>query len=107
SHPLDRALAACAPGEVLPTVSEHQAFPGAGIEGRIGVRHLRLGRAAFVAELHGKPPPVAWIDASQTVAWLGDDYGWIAAFRLGDALRPDARAAMDALARSGARLHLL
>jgi Cu2+-exporting ATPase len=39
--------------------------------------------------------------------WLGDDRGWIAAFRLGDRLRDDARASVDALHAAGLEVHLL
>ena len=107
SHPLDRALAAAAGGAPLHEVASHRSHEGAGVEGRIGARRLRMGRADFVRELHGKPAPVGWIDGSQTVVWLGDEQGWIAAFRMGDAIRPGAREALDALRATGARLHLL
>src|SRR6185369_6536937 len=64
----------------------------------------RLGRAAFVAELHGLPLPPS---SGTGLAWLGDEAGWIAAFRLADAIRAEARAAADDLRRLGFTLHLL
>ena len=111
AHPLDRALAlaqAQADGESQAPVPEsHRSIPGAGIEGRIEGRRVRLGRAAFVQELHGRPAPLAWIHTQDSVAFLGDERGWIAGFRLGDALRAEARAALDELRAMGLRLHLL
>src|SRR5690606_18370073 len=43
SHPLDRALAECAPAEALRPVASHEAIAGEGIEGRVDGRRVRLG----------------------------------------------------------------
>ena len=106
AHPLDRALALAASGE-LPPATAHRSEPGRGIEAMVRGARVRLGSAAFAGELHGHEPPVAWIDHRDTVAWLADERGWIAAFRMGDALRPDAAATITALRMRGARVHLL
>ncbi len=107
SHPLDRALAAEAAGLRLPAVADHASHPGEGIEARIAGRRVRLGRAGFAAALHGLAPPVAWLHPHETVVWLADEQGWIAAFRLGDALREDAGAAVAGLRALGLTVHLL
>jgi Cu2+-exporting ATPase len=91
----------------IPAATFVRSHPGEGIEAVVEGRSVRLGRREFVAALHGGPAPVAWIRATDTVVWLGDARGWIAAFRLGDALRPEAREAIGRLRASGRRLHLL
>jgi P-type Cu2+ transporter len=106
SHPVDRALAECGTGGDL-RVEAHESVAGAGIEARIDGRRVRLGRAGFVAALAGSPAPVAWIRSQDSVAYLGDETGWIAGFRLGDTLREDARGAIAGLRALGLRIHLL
>jgi len=106
SHPLDRALAAAAEAGELP-LEGHETMAGSGLEARVDGQRLRLGRAGFVAELHGQPVPPVWLDVPDTIVWLGNERGWIACFRLGDALRPHAREAIDALHAMGITLHLL
>jgi Cu2+-exporting ATPase len=107
AHPIDRALALAAGTADARAPEAHRSVPGAGIEGRVEGRRLRLGRAAYVQELHGRPAPVAWIHTRDTTVFLGDEHGWIAGFRLGDVLRPEARAAVRALRALGLRVHLL
>jgi Cu2+-exporting ATPase len=68
---------------------------------------VRLGRASFVAALTGAPAPVAWLRAQDSIAYVGDELGWIAGFRLGDTLRDESRAAITGLRGMGLRIHLL
>jgi len=107
SHPLDRALAGAAPDVRLPPVHSHRSEPGRGVEARLGASTLRLGRADFVAGLHHKTAPIAWLGSHDTIVWLGDERGWIAVFRLGDSVRPGAVEALAELRAQGARIHLL
>jgi Cu2+-exporting ATPase len=91
-HPLARAFRAAAAGRTLPHAEALQAIPGAGIEGRIGGRRLRLGHPDFVTALAGTalPPEVVRMDPAATLVALGDEAGVLALFALGDALRPGA-----------------
>ena len=107
THPLDRALVQAAQGLALPTMTGHVSHPGAGAEATIEGRRLRIGRAPFVGALHGESAPVAWIHTADTVVWLAGEDGWIAAFRIGDALRADAASAIGALRGLGLHIHLL
>ncbi|HET7401642.1 MAG TPA: cation-translocating P-type ATPase, partial [Usitatibacter sp.] len=107
SHPLDRALAQAPPDTKLAPVHGHRSEPGRGVEARLGASTLRLGRADFVAGLHGRPAPIAWLATRDTIVWLGDERGWIAAFRLGDSVRAGAVEALAELRAHGARIHLL
>ena len=107
AHPVARALIA-AMEELQPVpVGAANEEAGMGVEAVIeGVRY-RLGRARFVEALHGQQAPVAWLHSTDSTAWLGDEGGWIAAFRFGDQLRPGALEAIDSLRVSGRRVHLL
>ena len=107
AHPLDRAFVEAAGEQMLPDVAEHRAVAGEGAEAVVAGRRVRIGRASFVAALHGRPTPIAWLREADTVVWLADGWGWIAAFRLRDEPRPEAARAIDRLKRAGARIHLL
>ncbi len=88
-------------------VSAIRNEPGQGIQALIDGRTHRIGRAAYVSGLHGRPAPVAWLHSQHTVVWLGDEQGWLAAFRLGDGLREGAQALVADLGRLGRKVHLL
>ncbi|MDP2640891.1 MAG: heavy metal translocating P-type ATPase, partial [Betaproteobacteria bacterium] len=110
-HPLARALTGAAndaPGmlAVRATMLMHSA--GEGVEGEINGERLRIGTAAFVGALVGKPLAQSAIpEHSHSQVLLGRSGEWLARIDLDDALRPDARAALDALRAAGARIHVL
>jgi len=106
SHPLDRAIVAAASPAPL-AVREHRIEPGHGTEGIVDGKRVRLGRASYVAQLAKSAPPFASLPHGDTVAWLASEDGWMAAFRLGDDLRPEAREAVDALQGLGIRTYML
>ncbi len=107
SHPLDRALAQAMGGPEAPSPEDYRSHAGAGAEARVDGRRVRIGRAEFAGALHGKAAPLAWLHSPDTVVWLADERGWIAAFRIGDALREEAPRAIAALRAMGLRIHLL
>ncbi|MGZ5570738.1 MAG: heavy metal translocating P-type ATPase [Usitatibacter sp.] len=106
AHPLDRALVEAA-GEGALEATDHRTVPGEGAEALVEGRLVRIGSARFAGALHGKAAPLAWMQTEDSVAWLADASGWIAAFRLGDDLRPEARDAVDQLRSAGLVIHLL
>jgi Cu2+-exporting ATPase len=65
---------------------------GLGVSGTVAGRKLRLGRGAFA---------LSHPSTDDDAVLLADDAGAIAAFRLGERLRPGARAAIDALKAQG------
>jgi Cu2+-exporting ATPase len=80
--------------------------PGAGVEGTVAGRRLRLGTPDFVAALAGplrRPLP----EDGMTVVALGDRDGWLALFGLTDTVRPGAKALVNALVQSGRAVALL
>lgn len=95
-HPLARALAeAAGMGPVASDVIEHA---GLGIEGAIGGRSARLGRAAFL----GISNP-----GSETELWFGFDGDTKIRFRFADALRPDAAETVAGLMARGLSVEIL
>ncbi len=107
THPLDRALVEANAGAAYLEISGHRVHCGAGTEAVVDGRRVRIGRADHAGALHGKPVPIAWLQTSDTVVWLADERGWIAAFRLGDSLRAGAKQAIQSLRRRGIEVHLL
>jgi Cu2+-exporting ATPase len=109
-HPLGRALLAkVGAGETAP-VKNLKAVTGKGIEAQIDGKPLRIGVPAFAAELHGQPMPdemTVWLAAGDSVVALADGSGWLAWFRVADALRPGAMAALEHLRAQGVKLTIL
>jgi Cu2+-exporting ATPase len=97
AHPLSRALAAEDAGDELAT--EVREFPGGGVEGRIGGRLARLGRADFVG-VRGAP-------SAETELWFGFEGETKVRFRFRDALRADAVATIEALRARGLSVEIL
>ena len=105
-HPVSRALAQAAQDEGVDAVSvaDLQEVMGQGVAARrdgAGALHgpLRLGSAAFCG--------VQAMDGGGPVSHLSDAAGWVASFELREDLRPDARAAVQALHAAGVRTRLL
>ena len=94
-HPAARAIALAGSDRAMSVAANVRSETGRGIEGTLGDRHLRLGRADFALE--GKPVSPRHDDA----VVLADDSGELALFRLDERLRPGARAAIDALRVQG------
>ncbi|MBA4011713.1 MAG: cation-transporting ATPase [Phenylobacterium sp.] len=97
AHPLSRALAAHAgPTLLADNVVE---TPGQGVEGYIGGRRARLGRAAFVG--------VAGAPSSETELWFGVEGETKIRFVFADQLRADAAATVAALKARGLTVEIL
>ena len=92
-HPLARAFTRDAPGLAEPA-DEVRLISGAGVEGSIGGRILRLGHAEFTSELWGSPAAAAPADDGSSWLLLGDVAGPIAWFGVTDPIRTDAAQAL-------------
>lgn len=100
-HPLARAfdhVPGAARADAL------RAVPGAGVEGDVDGRRWRLGRAAFAAG--GGAAGEEDGEAMLGDVWLGDGARACARFRIREAERDDARAAVAQLRAQGVRVHL-
>jgi Cu2+-exporting ATPase len=108
-HPVGRAIARHAAGRGGPqpaaaSVSNH---PGAGIEGVVEGRRYRIGTPAFCSVLAGASPAGVPDAGTGSAVMLACEGEWLAHFELGDTLKPDAAALVQALAALGKRVHLL
>jgi Cu+-exporting ATPase len=117
-HPLARALrdAASKRGLVVPAVVDVQAKPGRGIAGIVDGRDVRLGSARWMAELGidlGSLAVAAGVEErlGRTVSWMADMTGGTATlagmFSFGDAIKPGAKRAIEALNAIGIRTALV
>lgn len=110
-HPVARALTAAArnpPGVLAVCATRLTHSAGEGIEGEVDGERLRIGTAAFVGALVDTPlPQSAFPEHSHSQVLLGRSGEWLARIDLDEALRPDAREALDALRAAGARIHVL
>lgn len=107
-HPVGRTIAAA--GDAAGTrVEDRRNVPGAGVEGSVGARRLRIGTPAFVAELNRQPLPreLAFIADHVTVVALGDAHRWLGLITVSDKLRPDARRVVRDLKALGKTVCLL
>ncbi|MBB6341781.1 Cu2+-exporting ATPase [Pseudomonas fluvialis] len=99
-HPIARAF-----GRVQPA-AELISHPGLGLQGVVDGRHLRIGQAAFVAELSGQSAPGIPGDQGQWLL-LGDQQGPLAWLVLDDRLRSDAPKLLDLARQRDWRVLLL
>jgi P-type Cu2+ transporter len=110
-HPVARALTGAArdaPGMLAACATKLTHSAGQGVEGEIGGERLRIGTAAFVGALVGKPLGQSkFPEHTHSQVLLGRSGEWLARIDLDDAPRPDAREALDALRAAGARIHVL
>lgn len=83
--------------------------PGAGLDGNVDGRRLRIGTPSFVAELAGAEPEglLDGIADDSTIVALGEHGNWLAAFVLGDPLREDAGAVVHALRERGIEISVV
>jgi P-type Cu2+ transporter len=95
-HPIARALQR----PDAPQATDVELVPGYGVSGCVDGRRYHIGSARFV----GHAPRTE--DAGHSI-YVADEHALLARIELEDSLRPSARAALEALAQTGARLMLI
>ena len=105
-HPLAGAVVRYA-RPPLPPVNGFRAIAGRGAEGSVGPRHVLIGRRDLLAERGVPLPPPEERAAGETELWLAVDGAFAGVFLLSDALRPDAREAVEELRGAGLRVAML
>jgi Cu+-exporting ATPase len=100
-HPVAIGIRAAAKGLPALKLEAFRSFPGLGVEGRVDGHDLRLGNAAFLGLALPEPP------RHGLVVGLAEGTRLLGALVLADGRRPEAAAAVAALAAQGLRLHLL
>jgi Cu2+-exporting ATPase len=92
-------------------VRDLRAMTGQGMAAqRADATAVRIGSPAFVSALHGQPasPEMThWLRAGDTVVALGDTHGWLAVFRITDAVRPEAANVLAELRAQKLKLTIL
>ncbi len=109
-HPLAFALREAAGDPAVPATGVSNT-PGAGLRGTVGAETYYVGTPDFIREQAGhnldETRLAALRAAGATVVLLASRQDLLAAFTFGDALRPQARALVDALKRQGKKVLLL
>jgi len=103
-HPIARAFTAS--GMATGRAAEVEVHAGRGVEGSIAGHRLRIGSRSFANELArtvgaGAAGPETDDGSADSWVYLGDASGLLAAFRLTDPLRPEARDCVTGLAALG------
>lgn len=108
AHPLARAFPAAAPGM---SVEDVRAVPGAGLEGcvegrrlRIGTRDFALGLGTGSAGAADAAPDEPAGGAAVTRVYLADTQGLLARFDIAERIRPGVAAALAELRAAGLRV---
>ena len=105
SHPVSRALADAAPGELRPLLREPREERGLGMHAWQGDAPVAMGRAALLAQFGAVPGPVPDHDGPIVGLCRGSRFlGWL---MLADEPRAESRAAMEALRGLGLNRQLL
>jgi Cd2+/Zn2+-exporting ATPase len=105
-HPLAHAILTAADEASLPQVSGFRSVAGRGAEGVVDGNRYLIGSPRLFAErnitLDGATEALEAVEgAGETPVILGDEDGPLAVFGLADAVRPDARATLEALRAAG------
>ncbi|WP_424194428.1 heavy metal translocating P-type ATPase [Ampullimonas aquatilis] len=103
-HPVAKALIQDAPKQPVLVVEQLQEVQGRGVEAYLpGIGKVRLGSAAFVAELAGLEMKdlINPAEDGQIEVWLGATNQPLAVFSLSDAVRPEAASVLQHLQSTG------
>ncbi|MEX0875862.1 MAG: cation-translocating P-type ATPase [Phycisphaerales bacterium] len=111
NHPLARAIAQAAGDGPIPHADDITQTPGAGIEGRVDGRWVRIGSPAFIGTFASLDAPTeqgvrTMLDESLTPVVIADESGNLGVLGIGDPLRDDTIDAVNALRARGWTLHL-
>ena len=107
SHPIAHALVKARPaGGSSPAVTDMRTVAGAGVQALAGGREIRVGSAAYCAEIAGSPFPCP-TDSSEPIAAMAARGAWLAAFHFEDALRPESHELVARVRAAGCEVLLL
>ncbi len=113
-HPVARAIVTTA--EALGPVAEgedFEALPGRGVQAVVGGRLVQVGGPALLDELDAAEPEdlrhstTRWRESGGSVLWVVVDGAVAGALTLADEIRPESRAAVDALHARGVDVVLI
>ncbi len=110
AHPISRAIAELSLNP--PEVSNWKEIPGAGVEGRLSARLVRLGSLDWLKNSGVDLEPgekfiAQWSGQGATVAGLASEQNLLGLFAVRDALKANARSVVEELQRQGLKIYLL
>ncbi len=108
-HPIGAALRLSAGAEIW-ALEALASEPGCGVSALLSGKRVRLGQPRYVGSLHGQALPetgAAFCASGDTAIALGDETGWLALFRIGDEVRPEAAGMVASLRAEGRHVVLL
>ncbi len=97
----------------IPTADGFEALTGRGVRAVVDGRVVQVGGPALIRELDLEEPAELadtasqWRDRGGSVLWVVDDSAIVGALTLADEIRPESRAAVDALHDRGARVVII
>ncbi len=114
-HPIARAIVTAAKKNdgVVPDADGFEALTGRGVRATVDGRTVQVGGPALLDELDlAEPDALAdtvagWQERGGSVLWIVVDDGIAGAVTLADEIRPESRAAVDALHERGAKVVLI
>lgn len=111
-HPVARAIVAAHSGP-RPTAGEFRTLPGRGVRAVVDGRTVHVGGPALLAELGVDLPgdlgarAAEWRDQAASVLHVVVDGTVVGALAVADAVRPESKAAVDALHARGVRVAMV
>ena len=113
-HPIARAIVAAAKNNgAVPDAENFEALTGRGVQATVDGRTVKVGGPAMLDELDLAEPDelsrtvAAWRDRGGSVLWIVVDGQIAGAVTLADEIRPESRAAVDALHERGVKVVLI
>jgi Cu2+-exporting ATPase len=114
-HMIARAIReeAARKGVEIPQVERFEALPGRGVQASVAGRVLQVGGPRLLEQEQVElsaglaDQTRAWGERGQTVVYLVEQRRVLAAFALADVIRPESRAAVDALRQQGVRVAMM
>jgi Cu2+-exporting ATPase len=109
-HPIARALLQAAGRLSIPPAENVINTPGAGLHGRVGGNDYYIGTPAFLGQAGITVPDAARVSlqkSGNTVVFLAGNSALIAAFIIGDEVRPGAKQLVDSLKAMNRQIVLL
>ena len=112
-HPLARAIVSAEAAGPVPSASEFRSLTGRGVQATVNGRQVAVGGPALLQEIGAQVPAKlaarvqSWSDEGAAVLYVLADGAVAGALALADEIRPESKAAVDALHTKGIRVVMI